>query len=40
VRIASGIYSLRRAIDGEPPPGGRIRLIPPDGASPRQADAA
>ena len=40
VRIASELYSLRRAIDGEPPSGGRIRLIPPDGASPSQADAA
>ncbi|HEY1426951.1 MAG TPA: hypothetical protein VGF50_09795 [Caulobacteraceae bacterium] len=41
VRIASELYSLRRAIDGEPPPGrGRIRLLPPDGASARHADAA
>lgn len=39
VRIASELYSLRRGIDREPPIGGRIRLIPPDGAS-RQADAA
>ena len=40
VRIASELYSLRRAVDGEPAPGGRIRLIPPDGASPSRADAA
>ena len=41
VRIASELYSLRRAIDGEPPPGrGRIRLLPPDGAPPNHADAA
>ncbi len=40
VRIASQIYSLRRQIDGETPPGGRIRLIPPNDAPPRQADAA
>ena len=40
VRIASQIYSLRRQIDGDGPPPGRIRLIPPNDAPPRQADAA
>ena len=44
VRIASELYSLRRAIDGESPPdrfsGRRIRLLPPDGAPPARADAA
>jgi NAD(P)-dependent dehydrogenase (short-subunit alcohol dehydrogenase family) len=39
VRIASQLYSLRRQIDGEPPTR-RIRLIPPNDAPPRQADAA
>jgi NAD(P)-dependent dehydrogenase (short-subunit alcohol dehydrogenase family) len=40
VRIASQIYSLRRQIDGERPSKGRLRLLPPDNASPRSADAA
>jgi NAD(P)-dependent dehydrogenase (short-subunit alcohol dehydrogenase family) len=40
VRIASELYSLRRhALEGAPPQG-RIRLIPPNDAPPRQADAA
>ena len=38
VRIASELYSLRRATDGDPPAGRRIRLLPP--ASPHRADAA
>jgi NAD(P)-dependent dehydrogenase (short-subunit alcohol dehydrogenase family) len=40
VRIADQIYSLRRHPLGDAPPKGRIRLIPPDDAPPRQADAA
>jgi NAD(P)-dependent dehydrogenase (short-subunit alcohol dehydrogenase family) len=45
VRIASQVYSLRRHVDGERPPNdpsgkARLRLIPPDNASPRPADAA
>jgi len=40
VRIASQIYSLRRQSIGDTPPKGRIRLIPPDDAPPRRADAA
>jgi hypothetical protein len=40
VRIASQIYSLRRQIDGDSPPRRPIRLIPPNDAPPRQADAA
>jgi NAD(P)-dependent dehydrogenase (short-subunit alcohol dehydrogenase family) len=40
VRIASRVYSVRRQIDGEPRTKARLRLIPPDNASPPQADAA
>jgi NAD(P)-dependent dehydrogenase (short-subunit alcohol dehydrogenase family) len=40
VRIADRIYSLRRHPLGDAPPRGRIRLIPPDDAPPRRADAA
>jgi hypothetical protein len=40
VRIADRIYSLRRHPLGDAPPKGRIRLIPPDDAPPRRADAA
>lgn len=40
VRIASQLYSLHRRALGDPPPGRRIRLIPPDDTPPRQADAA
>jgi len=40
VRIASQVYSLRRHVDGERPDKARLRLIPPDNASPRPADAA
>jgi NAD(P)-dependent dehydrogenase (short-subunit alcohol dehydrogenase family) len=40
VRIASQIYSLRRQIDGDSLPRRPIRLIPPNDAPPRQADAA
>jgi NAD(P)-dependent dehydrogenase (short-subunit alcohol dehydrogenase family) len=40
VRIADQIYSMRRHSLGDTPPKGRIRLIPPDDAPPRQADAA
>ena len=40
VRIASQIYSLRRHDLGDAPPKARIRLLPPDGAPPRRADAA
>ncbi len=40
VRIASQLYSLRRQTLNDTPPGRRIRLIPPDDAPPRQADAA
>jgi short chain dehydrogenase len=40
VRIADQIYSLRRQPLGDAAPRGRIRLLPPDDAPPRQADAA
>lgn len=40
VRIADQIYSLRRPLLGDAPPKGRIRLIPPDDAPTRRADAA
>lgn len=40
VRIASQIYSLRRHALGDAPPKGRLRLMPPDDAPPRRADAA
>jgi hypothetical protein len=40
VRIASQLYSLRRHALADTPPGRRIRLIPPDDAPPRRADAA
>ena len=40
VRIASQLYSLHRHAVGDAPPRRRIRLIPPDDAPSRQADAA
>ena len=40
VRIASQLYSLRRQTLNDTPPGRRIRLIPPDDAPSRHADAA
>jgi hypothetical protein len=40
VRIASQVYSVRRQLDGETPPGGRLRLIPPSDSPSGRASAA